>query len=128
MPIYGQILSFSLTNTLIVVARIFGGVKLGVGGLISAYKATAQLAIENCEIIEKTIDIQYQISFDYKNMNKVMRVIKEKKLEIVTQDMEINEDTGLPIGKIKIKTRKKNADMIFDIFNSLFEIDIKITE
>jgi hypothetical protein len=47
-------------------------------------------------------------------MNKVMRVIKEKKLEIVTQDMEIHEE-GLPIGKIQIKTRKKNAEMIFDI-------------
>lgn len=128
MPIYGQIQSFSLTNTLVVVARIFGGVKLGVGGLISAYKATAQLTLESCEIIEKTIDIHYQVSFDYKNMNKVMRVIKEKKLEIVTQEMEINEETGLPIGKIEVKTRKKNAEMIFDIFNSLFEIDIKIKE
>ena len=128
MPIYGQIQSFSLTNVLIVVARIFGGVKLGVGGLISAYKTTAQLTLESCEIIEKTIDIHYQVSFDYKNMNKVMRVIKEKKLEIVTQEMEINEETGLPIGKIEVKTRKKNAEMIFDIFNSLFEIDIKIKE
>ncbi|WP_339918608.1 YigZ family protein [uncultured Flavobacterium sp.] len=128
MPIYGQIQSFSLTNTLVVVARIFGGVKLGVGGLISAYKATAQLTLESCEIIEKTIDIHYQVSFDYKNMNKVMRVIKEKQLEIVTQEMEINDETGLPIGKIEVKTRKKNAEMIFDIFNSLFEIDIKIKE
>jgi len=128
MPIYGQIQSFSLTNVLLVVARIFGGVKLGVGGLISAYKTTAQLTLESCEIIEKTIDIHYRVSFDYKNMNKVMRVIKEKKLEIVTQEMEINEETELPIGKIEVKTRKKNAEMIFDIFNSLFEIDIKIKE
>ncbi|WP_413999008.1 IMPACT family protein [Flavobacterium sp. W1B] len=128
MPIYGQIQSFSLTNTLIVVVRIFGGVKLGVGGLISAYKTTAQMVLETCEIIEKTIDIHYQITFDYKNMNKVMRVIKEKKLDIVNQEMELNEETGLPIGKIEIKTRKKNAEMIFDIFNSLFEIDIKIKE
>jgi hypothetical protein len=58
-------------------------------------------------------------------MNKVMRVIKEKKLEIVNQEMEINEESGLPIGKIEIKTRKKNAEMVFDIFNSMFEIDIK---
>jgi hypothetical protein len=58
-------------------------------------------------------------------MNKVMRVIKEKKLEIVNQEMEINEESGLPIGKIGIKTRKKNAEMVFDIFNSMFEIDIK---
>jgi uncharacterized YigZ family protein len=123
-PIYGQIQSFGLTNVLVVVVRIFGGVKLGVGGLISAYKTSAQITLESCEIIEKTIDIHFQISFDYKNMNKVMRVIKEKKLDIISQEMEINEDTNLPIGKIVIKTRKKNAEMVFDIFKSLFEIDI----
>ena len=125
MPIYGQIQSFSVTNILIVAVRIFGGVKLGVGGLISAYKATAQMILETCEIVEKTIDLHFIISFDYINMNKVMRVIKEKKLEIVNQEMEINENSGLPIGKIEIKTRKKNAEMIFDIFNSIFEINIK---
>ena len=124
MPIYGQIQSFSLTNVLIVVVRIFGGVKLGVGGLISAYKITAQLVLESCEIVEKTIDIHFTISFDYKNMNKVMRVIKEKKLGIENQEMELNEISGLPMGKIEIKTRKKNAEMIFDIFNSMFEIEI----
>ena len=128
MPIYGQLQHFSITNTLVVVARVFGGVKLGVGGLISAYKTTAQLTLESCEIIEKTIDIHFEVSFDYTNMNKVMRVIKEKKLEIVTQEMEMNQENGLAIGKIEIKTRKKNAEMIFDIFNSLFEIDIKIKE
>jgi uncharacterized YigZ family protein len=125
MPIYGQIQSFGVTNVLLVVVRIFGGVKLGVGGLISAYRSSAQLTLETCAIIEKTIDVHYTISFDYKNMNKVMRVIKEKKLEIVVQEMEINQDSGLPIGKIEIKTRKKNAETIFDIFNSMFEIDIK---
>lgn len=123
-PIYGQIQSFGLTNILIVVVRIYGGIKLGVGGLISAYKSSAQITLESCEIIEKTIDIPFQISFDYKNMNKAMRIIKEKKLEIISQEMEINEETNLPIGKIVVKTRKKNADMVFDTFNSLFEIDI----
>jgi uncharacterized YigZ family protein len=124
-PIYGQIQSFAVTNILIVVVRIFGGVKLGVGGLITAYRATAQMVLETCEIVEKTINIHYSITFDYKNMNKVMRVIKEKKLEIVAQEMEINQDSGLPTGKIEIKTRKKNAEMVFDIFNLMFEIDIK---
>ncbi|WP_325260946.1 YigZ family protein [Flavobacterium sp.] len=123
-PIYGQIQSFGLTNILIVVVRIYGGIKLGVGGLITAYKTSAQITLESCEIIEKTIDVSFRISFDYKNMNKVMRVIKEKKLEIVNQEMEINEDTNLPIGKFVIKTRKKNAEMVFDTFHSLFEIDI----
>lgn len=124
MPIYGQIQSFSVTSILLVVVRIFGGVKLGVGGLISAYKTTAQLVLESCNIVEKTIDIHFEITFDYQNMNKVMRVIKEKKLGIVSQEMEIDEITTLPIGKIELKTRKKNAEMIFDIFNSMFEIEI----
>lgn len=124
-PIYGQIQSFGLTNVLVVVVRIFGGIKLGVGGLITAYKTTAQLVLEQAEIVEKTIDIPFLISFDYKNMNKVMRVIKEKKLDIAAQSMEIEEDSGNALGKIEIKTRKKNAEMIFDIFDSLFEIDIK---
>lgn len=125
MPIYGQILSFSLTNILIVVVRIFGGVKLGVGGLISAYRTTAQLVLENAIIVEKTINIHFIISFDYKDMNKLMRVIKEKKIEIENQEMQINKISGLPMGKIEIKSRKKNAELIFDIFKSMFEITVK---
>ena len=118
MPIYGQIQSFEVTNVLIVVVRIFGGVKLGVGGLISSYRTTAQMTLESSEIIEKTIDIHYLVSFDYKNINKVMRVIKEKNIEIVSQKMEMSCE-------IEIVIRKKNAEMIFDIFNSMFEIVIK---
>ena len=118
MPIYGQIQSFEVTNVLVVVVRYFGGVKLGVGGLISAYKRTAQMALENAEIIEKTIDLYYTIVFDYKNMNKVMRIIKEKNLEIVSQKLELNCE-------IKVATRKKNAETIFNIFSSLFEVSIK---
>lgn len=125
-PIYGQIQSFGLTNVLVVVVRFFGGIKLGVGGLIAAYKTTAQMTLEICEIVEKTIDVHFLISFDYKNMNKVMRVIKEKKLEITSQEMEIDENSGLPIGKIITKTRKKNAESIFSTFDLMFEIDIKI--
>jgi uncharacterized YigZ family protein len=118
MPIYGQIQSFDVTNVLVVVVRFFGGVKLGVGGLISAYKTAAQMAFEVSDIIEKTIDVHFVISFDYKNMNKVMRIIKEKNLEIVLQKMELSCE-------IEIATRKKNADQIFDIFNSVYEIIIK---
>lgn len=120
-PIYGQIQSFGLTNVLVIVVRFFGGVKLGVGGLISAYRTSAQMALEASEIIEKTIDVHYLISFDYKNMNKVMRVIKEKNLEIVSQKMDES-------CQIEIATRKKNAETIFDIFTNLFEIDIKLKD
>jgi uncharacterized YigZ family protein len=118
MPIYGQIQSFDVTNILIVVVRIFGGTKLGVGGLIAAYKTSAQITLEASEIIKKTIDIHYIISFDYKNINKVMRVIKEKNSTIIRQKMGMSCE-------IEIITRKKNAEIVFDIFNSMFEIEIK---
>lgn len=118
MPIYGQIQSFDVTNVLVVVVRYFGGVKLGVGGLISAYREGAKLALEASTIIEKTIDVHFTITFDYKNMNKVMRVIKEKNLTIVSQKME---EACL----IEIATRKKNAEMVFDIFSNLFEVGIE---
>lgn len=118
IPIYGQIQSFGLTNVLLVVVRFFGGVKLGVGGLISAYRTAAQMALEESEIIQKTIDVHFRLSFDYKNMNKVMRVIKEKNLEIISQQMY--EDC-----QIEIATRKKNAEITFDTFTNLFEVEIK---
>ena len=117
IPIYGQIQSYGLTNLLIVVVRFFGGTKLGVGGLITAYKTTAQLVIGKATIIEKTINIKYKITLDYKNINKVMRIIKEKQLDIYTQKMEDNCE-------IIIVTRKKNAQRIFEMFDSLFEISI----
>lgn len=128
MPIYGQIQSFGLTNTLVVVVRIFGGVKLGVGGLITAYKTAAQITLKECALVEKTIDIHCLISFDYQNMNKVMRIIKEKKIEIISQEMELDTETDLPMGKIEIKIRKKNAEILFDIFNSVYNIQIRIKE
>lgn len=117
-PIYGQIQSFELTNVLVVVVRYFGGVKLGVGGLINAYRTGAQWALESAKIIEKTINIDYLIRFDYKNMNKVMRIIKEKQLQIVHQTLELD-------CRIQISVRKKDATTIFNLFDQLFEIDIK---
>jgi len=121
MPIYGQIQSQDLTNVLIVVVRFFGGTKLGVGGLITAYKTAAQMALEATSIIEKTIDVHYLISFDYKNMNKVMRVIKEKNLEIITQKMEMSCE-------IEIATRKKNATIVLDTFENMFEVAIRLKD
>jgi len=118
MPIYGQIQSFDVTNILIVVVRYFGGVKLGVGGLINAYRTAAQMALEVSSIKEKTINIFFLITFEYKNMNKVMRIIKEKRLKIANQKLELNCE-------ILISVRKKDANSIFELFNKLFEIKIK---
>lgn len=120
-PIYGQIQSFDVTNVLIVVVRYYGGTKLGVGGLINAYKNVAQMSLEQAEIIEKTIDIYFLISFDYQNINKIMRVIKERNLEIITQKLELTCE-------IEIKTRKKNARLIYEIFNSMHPITVEIKE
>ena len=119
MPIYGQIQSFEVTNVLVVVVRYFGGVKLGVGGLISAYKTAAQMALENATIVEKTINKHFIISFGYAHMNKVMRIIKEKNLQIVSQKMEMDCE-------IEISIRKKNVQNLLDTFESLYEI--KLTE
>lgn len=118
MPIYGQIQSFGVTNVLVVVVRYFGGVKLGVGGLISAYKISAQMALEVSDIIERTIDVHYTLKFGYQNMNKVMRVIKEKNLDIISQKMEMDCE-------IIISTRKKNASTVLEAFSNLYEIVIK---
>jgi uncharacterized YigZ family protein len=90
IPIYGQIQSFDITNVLIVVVRYFGGTKLGVGGLVSAYKECAKLTIEANKIITKEIIIPIQVKFDYPQMNVVMRIVKEYHLEIENQKMNIN--------------------------------------
>lgn len=121
MPIYGQIQSFGLTNILVVVVRFFGGIKLGVGGLISAYRTAAQMALENSDIVERTVNIHFSITFDYKNINRVMRIIKEKNLAIVSQKM--NENCN-----IEIAVRKNNAPSIRSIFEQMFEIEIKQNE
>jgi len=117
-PIYGQIKSFELTNVLVVVVRYFGGIKLGVSGLITAYKTAAYLAINESKILEKTIKSFFNISFDYKEINKIMRIIKEKKLEIISQKM--NE-----ICQIEISSLKKNEEIIFSIFNSIPNISVE---
>ncbi|WP_105195821.1 IMPACT family protein [Flavobacterium columnare] len=117
MPIYGQIQSFELTNVLVIVIRYFGGIKLGVGGLVSAYRESAKMALEASSLVEKTINIQYKINFDYKNMNKVMRIIKEKDINIIAQKME-------ETCELIISIRQKNAEMIFGIFSAIFEVSI----
>lgn len=120
MPIYGQIQSFGLTNVLVVVVRFFGGVKLGVGGLIAAYRESAKMALESSEIIEKTIDVYYRVLFEYKDMNKVMRLIKEKNTAIVSQKMNENCE-------IIIATRQRNAPTVLEAFQNLFEVNITET-
>jgi len=117
-PIYGQIQAFGVTNILVVVVRYFGGTKLGVGGLMNANKTGSKLALEASAIIEKTIDRVFQITFQYKDMNKVMRIVKEKQLNITHQKLELDCQYIIPV-------RKKNADQVFEIFTNIFGVKIK---
>ncbi len=118
MPIYGQIQAFEVTNILVVSVRYFGGTKLGVGGLIQAYKNSAQITLEAAPIVEKTIDVVYQLNFDYDLMNKVMRIVKEKNITIVHQKLEA-------VCEYHIAVRKKDSALIFDVFDKLYKLTIK---
>jgi len=121
MPIYGQIQSFDVTDILVVVVRYFGGVKLGVGGLIQAYKTAAQMALENSLIVERTVNKNFRVKFDYPEMNIVMRIIKENNLEIIKQDLALD-------CTIFISVRKKDAEEIFEKFDSVYKVEITRTE
>lgn len=89
-PILGQIRSNQLTNVLIVVVRYFGGTKLGVSGLIKAYKTAAALAIQENQIIKEWVKFKLEVRFPYQVMNEVMKVVKSYELEIVSQEMELD--------------------------------------
>ena len=87
-PILGQINSRNLTDLVIIVVRYFGGVKLGTGGLIVAYRLATQAALDNAEVIERTVDDQITVTFEYTLMNSVMRVVKEEAPQILAQQFD----------------------------------------
>ncbi|WP_461642583.1 IMPACT family protein [Labilibaculum euxinus] len=111
-PILGQILSNDITNILIVVIRYFGGTKLGVSGLIHAYKTAAADAIANTEIIEKTVNDIYDVNFDYLVMNDVMKIIKEDQPEQLGQDFNLT-------CQITLSIRQSEVDKIIEKFSKI---------
>lgn len=88
-PILGQIDSKEITNTLIVVARYFGGTLLGVPGLINAYKTSASLALQVTPVVQKQVEVVYRVEFDYTIMNQIMMVVKQFNCTIIRQDMQL---------------------------------------
>lgn len=104
-PIFGQINSRDLTNTLVVVVRYFGGVKLGVRGLINAYKASASDALDQVDIVSKTVNEIFRVDFEYPLMNSVMKIIKDYNLKIVSQDFQMK-------CTLDYRVRKNNADLV----------------
>ncbi len=117
-PIYGQILSYKATNVLVAVARIFGGTKLGVGGLISAYRSASQMVLESAVIVEKTIQQEFRLSFEYADIDKVMRIVKQKQLRIVSQRIQTN-------CKLVISVRQSQAEQIEGVFGNIPSIEVK---
>ena len=117
MPILGQLQNFEVTNTLVVVVRYFGGTKLGVGGLISAYKTAAKMALDESHFVSKTIDVEFDVKCEYDKMNLVMRLVKEYDLEIIEQDLKLD-------CHFKIGVRKKEFAKIYNKFDAVFGFDV----
>jgi uncharacterized YigZ family protein len=114
-PILGQINSKGLTNILLVVIRYFGGIKLGTGGLTAAYKVVAADALNNAVIIEKTVDEEITVVFEYFFMNDVMRVVKEEGAEILYHSYEESCKMTLRIRRSsveKLRSRLLRSDNI----------------
>jgi uncharacterized YigZ family protein len=116
-PIFNIISSKNLTNVLVIVVRYFGGTLLGVPGLINAYKSATNDALSKAQIIEKTIDEVHKISFDFTQMNGVMKVVKEFQLKIIEQDFEDGQSTlTYSIRKNLAKTVSEKIQKGFDGF------------
>lgn len=111
-PIHGQIVSRNLTNILVVVIRYFGGTKLGVSGLISAYRTAASEALSSAEIVTKTVNNVYRVNFAYPAMNEVMKLIKEEDLKILEQQFDTN-------CSIKISVRQMKTEIVLDRIESI---------
>jgi uncharacterized YigZ family protein len=121
-PILGQIQSFQLTNTMVVVVRYFGGVLLGVPGLINAYKITAQLALQENEIIQKNVEVSYLIKFDYTLMNEVMRILKQYDCTILKHEMMLFCDLFFSV-------TLPNQEIVIQKINLLRTVELeKLTE
>lgn len=104
-PIHGQLMSKDLTNTLVVVVRYFGGIKLGVSGLQNAYKIAAREALDAATIIEKTIDETYEVTFEYLQMNAVMQTMKDPYVTILEQKSDLS-------CTIRFSVRRRESDRI----------------
>ena len=120
-PILGQLISFGLTDCLIVVVRYFGGTKLGVPGLINAYKESARAVIENGEIVERTVDMELILSFDYNTMNDVMRIVKEEQPRILEQCFDNR-------CLLRVAIRKSRSEMLVARFDKIEGVEVNVTE
>lgn len=109
-PILGQINSANLTDILIVVVRYFGGIKLGTGGLIVAYRTAASEAIAACNIVERLIEDCVKIHFEYPLMNEVMRIVKEEQAAVVAQSFEMDCEMTLRLRRMAMPRLRERLE------------------
>lgn len=119
-PIRGVILSSDLTNILIIIIRYYGGTKLGVSGLINAYRTCAKSALENANIMTRKVHEGYELRYRYEQMNEVMRVIKEMKAEIIFTDF--GEEC-----KLKCSIRKNDSGTFLEKIAQITKLESKFT-
>lgn len=115
-PILGQINSHNLTDVLIIVVRYFGGIKLGTSGLIQAYKTVACEVLDHAEIVERTLQEEITVAFDYPSLNAVMRIVKEEQALVAFRAFEQNCRITLRIRKLyfpHLKSRLENVKGLF---------------
>lgn len=117
-PILGQINSFELTNVLVIVVRYFGGILLGTGGLITAYKEASIDALEQANIVEQTIDEVFTVEFDYLLMNEVMRVIKEINPLVLDQSFD-------NMCAMKLSIRQSDAEKLKSKLGKIIGVNIE---
>ncbi len=120
-PILGQIRSHNLTNLLIVVVRYFGGTKLGVPGLVHAYRTAAADAIEEGEIVEKILMVDIPFRFEYLSMNDVMKLIKEYDLQILNQHFD-------NLCEMEISVREKRFAEVLEKLKKIDGVDVLLEE
>jgi uncharacterized YigZ family protein len=117
-PILGQLVSYNVTNILVVVVRYFGGTLLGVSGLINAYRTAAAEALKNAEIITKTMERKYELHFQYNVLNDVMNIIKQENLNVVNTKFEVD-------CRLTFSVRKSDANKAEETFRNFYGVDIK---
>lgn len=120
-PILGQMLSREVTNCLIVVVRYFGGTKLGVPGLIAAYKESAAAALDASKVVERTVDTRIRVEFSYVVMNDVMRIIKEEQPVVESQTFD-------NLCSIMLAVRNSKADVVLGRLRKVEGAIVEIVE
>lgn len=119
LPIYNQIISKKITNVLVASVRFYGGTKLGVPGLVKAYKLSAQMTLDECDIIEKQLTVKVEFEFSYQDQGNVMRNIDKFNAEVVSTNFTDK-------CRLLVKVRKDNLENFLATFEPLYQIGISV--